>query len=101
MFLTLKAMPGHLWELCQVRVSHKSGGCVRQKWRWIHSVHEMALAPFNDTAYSSVPSNGGKRVVLTIDASAGCLSDTWFFFPHLHLGLIITEFSLSSDSKNQ
>lgn len=58
-------MPGHFWELCQVGVSHKSGECVREKWIWIHKGHEMALAPFTATAYSSVPSNGGKQVMLT------------------------------------
>lgn len=71
MFLTLKAMPGHFWERCQVGVSHKSGECVREKWMWIlyckkdHRVHETALPHFTATAYSSVPSNGGKQVMLT------------------------------------
>lgn len=56
-FFTLKAMPGRIWELCQVRGEPQiSGMCL---------VSSSSVKLFTATAYSSVPSNGGKRLLLT------------------------------------
>ena len=88
MFLTLKAMQGHFWEQCQVGLSHKSGECVREKngcgsctvkrsqCTWNGSAH------FTATAYSSVPSNGGKQVMITKQTPQLDWSDSWSVFPN-------------------
>lgn len=96
MFLTLKATWGHFWEQCQVGGGDTNlANVTGQNGYGSTSVHETAPDSFTATAYSSVPSNGEKRVVLT---KLTLLPDV-NTFSHLCLELISLNFPLQPGAK--